>query len=174
MPHPINPIGRGFYLSPEMAEEQPLPNLEFPDALIRTLEDRPPPACFFKPQGSLLVKLDRENDIDQLFRDSVRYGFNQTIPALVASLEDLGPGLRLYGFSPEGDITFPMPPHSGPTAHVTTGARRSRFPSTLSTIVALVDEQVLVATYLCAFRYLMQPLEKRRVELRWSGDRRVA
>jgi hypothetical protein len=174
MPHPINPAGRGFYLSPETAEDKPLPNLEFPDALIRNLEDKPAPACFFKPQGNVLVKLEGENDIDELFRESVRYGFNQTIPALVAAPEDLGPALRLHGFSPEGDLTFPMPPQSGPTAHVTTGARRSCFPSALSTVVALVDEQVLVATYLCAFRYLMQPLEKRRVELRWSGDRRVA
>jgi hypothetical protein len=174
MPHPINPVGRGMYLSPESAEGKPLPNLELPEALVKTWQDMPRPACFFKPQGNLLVKFPEENDIDALFRDSIRYGFNQTIPALVADAASLGPTLRLRGFSSLGDIVYPMPPLEGPTAHATMGDRRSRFRSKLSSVVALVSERVLIVTYLCAFRYLMQPLEKRRVELRWAGDQRVA
>jgi uncharacterized protein DUF2169 len=174
MPNPINPVGRGMYLSAEMAEGQPLPNLELPDAHVQSWQDMPPPACFFKPQGNLLLKFPGENDIDELFRMSIRYGFNQAIPALVADADELGPTLRLRGFSSLGDIVYPMPPRSGPTAHATMGQRRSRFPSKLTSVVALVSERVLIATYLCAFRYLMQPLEKRRVELRWSGDQCVA
>lgn len=41
-----NPVGRGLYASAAEAEGQPLPNLEDPQALIRSIEDRPLPQGF--------------------------------------------------------------------------------------------------------------------------------
>jgi hypothetical protein len=170
MGHPVNPEGRGFYFSEGEAEGNPLPNLERPDALIRTWEDRPHPACFFKPGGSMLVKLDEEPDPDALASSMLETGFNQTVPDLIVRAADLGPVLRLQGFSPAGEQRFPTPRLTGPTAYVSAGSLRGRFPSSISTLVILAREEVLIVTYLCAFRYLMRPHEKRRVELRWSGD----
>jgi hypothetical protein len=40
-PHPLNPEGKGFHLSPEEAAGKPLPNIERPDALIRHWNDQP-------------------------------------------------------------------------------------------------------------------------------------
>ncbi|WP_437962566.1 DUF2169 domain-containing protein (plasmid) [Sorangium sp. So ce119] len=44
VPYPLNPDGIGCYLWPHSAEDRPLPNLEEPDQLISSWDDRPLPA----------------------------------------------------------------------------------------------------------------------------------
>jgi hypothetical protein len=44
VPYPLNPDGNGFHLWEQSAEDKPLPNLEEPDQLISSWEDRPLPA----------------------------------------------------------------------------------------------------------------------------------
>lgn len=173
VPHPVNPDGRGFYLSEEEAEGAPLPNLERPDALISEWTDHPTPACLLPPVGSLESATGQSEDDDPMeaFMSSIETSFNQAVPELVTDPASLGDSLRLDGFSSEGKTTFPMPPRRGPEALASVGDLRSRFPSFLSTLVVLVPERVYVATYLSLFRYLFRPREKRSVELRPRTDR---
>jgi hypothetical protein len=168
--HSVNPDGCGFYISEIQAEGQPLPNLERPDFLIRKLSDQPRPACIFKPKGMYFDEKRVSQDPQEVMVPIVETLFNQTVPELVVNSEDIGPEVRLSGFSVTGDIIFPTPPSTGPTATVTVGSLHSRFPSRLSSLIILADEQVLVAGYLCLFRYLFRPLEKRRVKLEWLDD----
>jgi len=168
--HPINPDGRGFLFEKEEVEGTPLPNIEDPDALIKTWQDKPRPACFFKPLGILEKKNLPEEHPERVPFRVMPTLFNQAVPELVAQPEDLGDSLRLIGFAPDGDIVFPMPSVKGPSVHARVGDLQSRFPATLSTLLVLAPERVLVASYLALFRYLMRPMEKRQAELKWPED----
>lgn len=46
LPHPLNPAGKGFYLSADVAAGGPLPNIERSEALIRRWNDQPPIATW--------------------------------------------------------------------------------------------------------------------------------
>ena len=171
--HSINPDGRGFYISANQAAGKPLPNLEYSDSLIQKWSDQPRPACFFKPKGIYFDTKEAPEDPQELIIDLVEPLFNKTIPELVARLDDLEESIRLVGFAADGNIVFPVPPSNGPEAMVTVGSLHSRFPSTISSIIILAKEQVLIVTYICLFRYLFRPMEKRNVELKWSKDPKV-
>lgn len=167
MPHAINPAGRGFYLSKEGAEGQPLPNLERPDQLIHGWEDQPLPACWHKPSGPM--ELAMAGDPDTLVERMARSQSNQAVPELVAAPGQLGNRIQLTGFTAAGPLDWPMPPPSGPAGRVQVGDLKSLVPSRLSTVVLLPDFGAVVATYLCLFRFLMQPREPRCIELVWPG-----
>ncbi len=164
--HSVNPDGCGFYLSKDTAAGQPLPNLERPDSLIQKWTDQPRPACLFKPKGIYFDgnETDKPEDLVVPLIDSF---FNQTVPELVLKDDHVGENIRLSGLSATGDIIFPTPPSTGPISFVTVGSLKSRFPSKLSSLVLLADEKVLIASYLCLFRYLFRPMEKRHIKLEW-------
>jgi hypothetical protein len=165
LPHAVNPRGRGYHITKEGAEGQPLPNLERPDQLIRNWEDRPVPACWHKPAGPMEVALAGE---PETIPYRVAQGlFNQAVPELVAGAGQLGDRVLLTGFSEEGPVGLPMPPLSGPSGRVQVGDLKSLIPSRLATVVLLPDSRAVVATYLCLFRYLIQPREPRSMELIW-------
>jgi len=168
MPHPVNPDGRGFYCTEEEAEGSPLPNVERPDQLVGSWEDRPTPACLLPPAGSMELSPERLQKGDPMEEIAASLGpsFNQAVPDLVVDPESLSDVLHLEGFSEEGALDLPLPPRTGPEAVAFVGDLASRFPSVLSTLVVLVPERVCVATYVSLFRYLFRPREKRWVELR--------
>ena len=171
--HLINPDGRGLLFMKEEVEGTPLPNIEDPDDLMNSWQDKPRPACLFKPLGILEKEnLPEEPPEKAPFRVMPTL-FNQAVPELVAQPEELGESLRLVGFSPDGDVVFPTPSLNGPTIHVQVGDLRSRFPARLSTLVVLAPEKVLVASYLALFRYLIRPMEKRQAELKWPEGAQV-
>lgn len=173
LPHNVNPDGKGYYLTADMALNQPLPNIERTGAIIQTWKDHPLPLCFFRPLGLPIDISGAPPDPAVIQSQLVDRMYNQTVAELVATEEDLGDRLRLVGFSADGEMVFPMPPREGPTAHAFTGSLRSVFPSSISTIVVLAPQRALVVTYLCLFRYLFRPMEKRGVELKWSADAKV-
>jgi hypothetical protein len=91
----------------------------------------------------------------------------------------LGPDISLSGFDADGDLRFPLPPEKalpgewGPTVYASVGDLKSRFPLSVSTIVVLAPQRVVVVTYLALFRYLFRPEEIRSAELRWLGTTTV-
>jgi hypothetical protein len=167
LPHAINPHGRGYHVTKEGADGQPLPNLELPERPIAAWTDQPLPACWYKPAGAL--ELGAGGDPQALTALLMERSFNHTVPALIAGDGQLGERAQLTGFAAEGPLDFPLPPAQGPVGHVSLGGRRSVIPSRLASVVLLVEARAVVATYVCLFRYLMQPREKRAVELRWPG-----
>lgn len=167
LPHAVNPQGRGYYITKESAEEQPLPNFERPDQMIRSWEDHPVPACWHKPSGPM--ELAMAGEPETIPGRVAQTMFNQAVPELVAPVGHLGDRVLLSGFSDEGPVELPMPPLSGPTGRVQVGDLKSVIPSRLSTVVLLPDSRAVVATYLCLFRYLVQPREPRLTELVWPG-----
>lgn len=169
-----NPDGRGYYLSQEEAEGKPLPNLERTEAAITRWDHRPKPAVFYKAGLELRGDEMQTRGEDAVIAQLMMEGFNGSIRELVADPAQLGTSILLRGFSHAGDIVLPAPHHSGPVAHASVGSVRSRFPSAISSVVVLADVPALVVTYLSVFRYLMRPMEKRAVVLRWQQDPCIA
>ncbi|MFH1764448.1 MAG: DUF2169 domain-containing protein [Gemmatimonadota bacterium] len=181
--HPFNPDGRGYCMCKEEVEGKPLPNLERPEALITDWKQAPEPACLYKPIGPLFDasgpgsfdELGQSQDPMALPRAFIRTAFNQAVPDLVCPTGELGITLSLSGFDADGDLLFPLPPEQavpgewGPTVHASIGELKSRFPLSVSTIVVLAPQRVLIVTYLALFRYLFRPEELRLAELRWPG-----
>ncbi len=182
--HPINPVGRGACWAKDDVEGKPLPNLERPDDLIADWKQTPAPACLYKPTGPLLdatgsgsfEELGSSPDSMALPRAILGQTFNQAVPELICPAGNLGRTIQLSGFHPDGDLVFPLPPEkavpgqSGPTVFVSMGELRSRFPLSVSTMVILVPQRVVILTYLGLFRYLFRPEELRSAELRWFGS----
>ncbi|WP_224366122.1 DUF2169 family type VI secretion system accessory protein [Hyalangium versicolor] len=118
---PRNPVGLGFYGSAKEAIEQPLPNLEDPLHLMRSPTERVQPTGFgpiargWQPRLGFAGTYNEawvENRAPLWPRDFDPRFFLAASPGLVAS-----PGLKggepvvLSGFSPDGQIAFPLPHH---------------------------------------------------------------
>jgi hypothetical protein len=116
---PINPVGMGLYGSAKESVEQPLPNLEDPLHLMSSPTERVPPAGFGPIARSWQPRLGFAGTYDETWvesraplwpRDFDPRFFHAASPGLVAS-----PGLKggefvvLSGFSPDGQIAFPLP-----------------------------------------------------------------
>ncbi len=118
---PRNPVGVGLYGSAKEAIEQPLPNLEDPLHLLSSPTERVPPAGFGPIARSWQPRLGFAGTYDEAWveqraplwpRDFDPRFFHSASPGLIAS-----PGLKggepvvLSGFSPDGQIAFPLPRH---------------------------------------------------------------
>lgn len=181
--HPTNPVGRGYCMSKEEVEGKPLPNLERPDDLITDWKQSPKPACLYKGIGLFLdasgpksfEALAQNPDTMALPRVIFHQAFNLAVPDLVCPNGQLGRDITLSGFDTDGDLFFPLPSEQalpgvwGPTVHASVGDMKSRFPLSVSTIVVLAPQRVVIVSYSAAFRYLFRPEELRSAELRWSG-----
>lgn len=174
IPSAINPEGTGYYLDESRAEGRPLPNLEVPDDQIARWDQYPRPACIYRPSGWLGQAEVMENGIDaeSAVSEIMSATFDQTVPELVTSTEEIGDLLHLTGFTEEGQLTLPVPSVAGPVIDVRVGELSETFDLSLATLVVLVEERVIIATYVRHFRYLFQPGEQRRVKLDWPRLRR--
>lgn len=185
--HSFNPVGRGYCLSKEEVEGKSLPNLERPEELITDWKQVPGPACLYKGNGLFLdatgpgsfEELSQAPDTLALPRAIFDQAFNQAVPDLVCPNGQLGRSIALSGFDANGELHFPLPPERsvpdewGPTVHASIGSLKSRFPLSVSTIVVLAPQRVVIVTYLALFRYLFRPEELRSAELRWCGTTSV-
>lgn len=169
---PANPSGKGFYLTPERAEGQPLPNLEDPDHRIATIEDRPEPiATGPYPEGASLrvenaVEVDLESDNPGLKRITPLV-FNRAHPRMIlapANTPQPGELIEITHASPHGPLQFPMPEL---TFHVQVRLedRSYHFPLHLDLIAVLLDEQRVVLGYRVVFKYRLVRRERRSVAL---------
>lgn len=174
IPSAINPEGTGYYLDESRAEGRPLPNLEIPDDQITRWDQYPRPACLYRPSGWLGQAEVMENGIDaeSAVSEIMETTFDQTVPELVTSADALGDSIHLTGFTEEGQLTLPLPPVTGPVIDIRAGELSETFELSLSTLVVLVEERVVIATYVRHFRYLFRPEEQRRVRLDWPRLRR--
>lgn len=168
--HMVNPDGRGFYMSLEEAAEKPLPNLERPNELIETWEDRPVPACLYKPLGPLELVTVKQPTPSELAEIMIPSLMQDAVPELRLQPKALGDWLRLIGFDANGDQYYPTPPQDAGFVRVCLGEHKSRFPLILRSILILADLKVMIATYRADFRYLMQAFTKRTAELHWTAS----
>jgi hypothetical protein len=169
---PPNPQGSGFYLTPEQAEGQVLPNLEDPDHRIASIEDRPDPMATgpYPEQGSLRaqhsVELDLESANPGLKRISPLV-FNRAHPKMILRPSDAplpGVMVEVTHACAEGALRFRMPELAF-HARVDLEHRSHVFPLHLDQIAVLLDERRVVLGYRVAFKYRLVKGERRTVVL---------
>jgi hypothetical protein len=163
--YPDNPDGKGYYLDEEAAIDQPLPNIEEPDALVRAWDDRPPPAgvapcplgCSLRFHNGVKMEEDGTTRILPTF-------FNSAFPRMIAREVLPGDPVRIEGVSPDGPISFLVPDTDLWT--------RIRFDDELAERKLAIDQVGIEAdrvrmfiTYRYPFRYVLYPLQRRSCEL---------
>lgn len=175
---PRNPVGRGLVARCESpTEDQPLPNLEDPAALLADPHDRPPPACFapiaptWQPRRSFAGTYDaawikgRAPYLPQDF--DTRY-FHVAPPELIVPgfLQGNEP-VRLAGFSLGEPIGFELPPCGLEVEFDFDGAQLPQTPK-LETLLFEPDAGRFQMLWRCALAVDKKLLKLKQIAVRSS------
>jgi hypothetical protein len=183
VPHPLNPVGKGFYVSAAEAEGRALPNVECPEAPIRRWNDQPPIATWaVVPNGPLwqmaawvaawrknaavpLPPKDKQDEarFEQEAAAQAKRAFPTAAPPRLL-LEAIGPGDAVSLDLGADKIQF-LIPAPAPSMHVSVGARR--FTPTVRPVAVwiFVPRRLVVVTWLARYRYGLRPRERREALL---------
>lgn len=182
--YPLNPDGIGFYANEQAAENQPLPCIEHPNRRISNWNDAPLPVGFglcqfphpLRSQDAFTVNAtppDKENPIDIVnYNPQITFSprmFNRAFPGLI--LETAVPGDRVTasGFSPDGPISFILPPIPV-MVRVTLGSKTvERIPYIEDIGIDVPNRRVFLG-YRYPFRYKFVPYEQRLCSLYVAGE----
>lgn len=149
-----NPVGTGFAMSGRHAKGLRLPNIERPDALIRSWSDRPEPAGFgpiashWQPRVAFAGTYDERwmktrqplwaEDLDDRYFQSAPA--DQQVPGFLRG----GEPVALRGFTPDGSLEFTLPKiYLGFETHFTDGTREIHRNRRLHTVIIEPDRSRL-------------------------------
>jgi hypothetical protein len=169
---PLNQGGKGFYLTAEGAEGNPLPNFEDAENPIASFDDQPEPFCLvpLPPDNGLramsAVELESPPDGERIRRITPRL-FNRAHPKMVIPPEHAphaGDEVAVTCVRPGGDLRFSLPEHTL-HAHVQLEDQHHLFPLHLDLIGILAEEQRVVLGYRVVFEYAYRRMERRATTL---------
>ncbi|MEP7121749.1 MAG: DUF2169 domain-containing protein [Byssovorax sp.] len=164
--YPLNAEGMGFYLNEASAVDRPLPNLEEPDQLITRWDDRPSPAGVMAyPPGApiRLAAMHRPGEGKPLITFDARM-FNAAHPRMIAPAAPPGTLVEVEGVSPDGPITFALPPLPL-RARIRFDAEEAVQPLLVDQIGIEPDKQRVFLSYRFPFRYVVYPEQLRSCRL---------
>ncbi len=174
VPHPSNPLGKGFARDADDATGKPLPNLENPDQLMRAWNDAPDPVgvgvrpTSFEPHFRTTVTFDDKGILRKL---SPRF-FNAAFPGMIADRIEPGDLVAVEGVSPDGPVRFVIPP---PPLSVDLGIGGARIIRELAIdqIGVETEERRVFIAYRFPFRYTIVPRQTRFCMLRETAPARA-
>jgi hypothetical protein len=145
-----NPVGTGFAVKRGHLANRALPNIEYPNALIRNWDDRPPPAGFgpigphWSPRSSFGGTYDDawKKTRKPLLPDDFDDRFYQCAPTDQQAPHPLqgGEPVVLHRLTPEGDLRFTLPRlHLGFQTHFFDGTRVHHHSRRLHTVILEPD-----------------------------------
>ncbi len=172
-PHPLNPAGKGFYLSAAQAAEQPLPNLERPDWLIRKWNDQPPIATWGPVTNAQAWQLAEwvaertrssrqpldEKEISQKSRE-----VHQSAAPPPLLLPEIRPGDPVQIDLGVESFRFRVPSLVA-SVRTQVGRRRGTYPMKVAGLWVIVPKRLVVMTWIARFKYGLRPKEKRSAVL---------
>lgn len=167
MPYHYNPLGKGFYLSDETAENGLLANIEDIDNPVRSWEDQPVPrgTAPLTRDSSLRImnsaEFDQDSNPPQIKLIKPSYYNNANPDLILPEPPTEGTEISAVGVRPDGqDFSFRMP--AGTFHNYVQLADRSYvFPAQLDSIVLLPEQMQVMLGFRCCFRYRLKPLERR-------------
>jgi len=111
LPFADNPLGKGYYLTKEEAENKPLPNIENPKALIKQWNEQPEPVGIAPYPSNWGLRLKRivsvkGDDIELLPENGI---FDKAIPALSGKRLESGQIVSIVGMRKSGKVQFQLP-----------------------------------------------------------------
>lgn len=152
-----NPVGRGFYLSPEKAEGQPLPNIEQGSgSRVQTWSDQiavagwGPYPHFWGIRAREGVQLTGKDDPLSMVRMTLRVN-NNAHPALVLPELPAGAEIRVRGMRPT-ELVYSLP-SLDPVAVVRWGDTAIEARGEVDGVFVWVDEERLTLTSRLRFTY---------------------
>jgi hypothetical protein len=166
VPFADNVVGKGFYLEEEQAVDQPLPNLEDPEHLIRKWDDRPDPVGV-RPcpmANGKRLRLGVEFDENGALKKIRPRLFNAAYPEMVAARVQPGDRCRLVGMTDGGPITFWIPDFA-PRVRLAFDDEVIERPLAIDQVGIEPDERRVFITYRYPFVYVLYPLQRRSAEL---------
>jgi len=173
LPHPLNPKGKGFYASEELAVGQPLPNVEQPDALVTKWSDQPPVATWAPVDNGPLwqmaarIAAHHRANTEAITQPMVEAWGRKTFPTAsppALHLDELKP-FEPIAVDLGGDkFQFPAPNIRLPL-RVKVGKRKLTKPLSLSGIWIFAPKRLVVITWLGKVRYDLVPKERRSAVL---------
>jgi Uncharacterized protein conserved in bacteria (DUF2169) len=165
----LNFEGTGFYPERADAIDQPLPQLEDPEALITSYRDQPDPVCFapYPLHGGMRARsiiqgehLDMEHRGRMLSRAAPRTTF-----------DDVPPGTRvvLEGMRPSGAaLAFTIPP-APVTADVRVGGVKQRLALHVDAVDIDAETSRVRVVYRALFSYALIQYEERNLRVEASS-----
>lgn len=151
---PRNPVGQGFYWAGCPDKNPSLPNLEDPRALIKTIRDKPPPACFGFVGRHWKPRVDWVGTYDDAWRNSrfplvakdfnPRY-YNAAHPDLITPQYLRGDEpVETHNLTPQQAVWAFQLPGLNPRAEVTIGSSSEAVGLQLDTLLLLPDSRSFV------------------------------
>ncbi len=180
VPYPLNPAGKGFYLDEAEAVQKPLPDIEDPAHRVAKWDDRPDPVGFglcqyphpLRLRDSVLLQ-GRPASEESATRPSGKPNvevqptnrmFNRAFPALVAPSVAPGALVTITGFSPDGPLSFHLPP-AVPRVRVQLGDKVVVRDVTVEAVGVDVPARKVFLGYRYPFRYVFVPHQLRACTL---------
>ncbi|MBS1929197.1 MAG: DUF2169 domain-containing protein [Chitinophagaceae bacterium] len=165
LPFQNNPSGKGYYFSKEDSLNNPLPNIEDPNCLIKKWSDQPDPTGVCStPQ---LSELHARNNVS--FDDQgkvTKYDpkfYNTAFPAMLVDKVIPGDTLDITGM---GDQAFSFRiPSCELVMKVSMNERFKEWPMYIEQVGLIVDEQKAFITYRYPINYIVTPMETRTCEI---------
>lgn len=160
--YPLNPHGRGFYVTEAQADGQPLPNFEELDQRIGTWNDAPDPAglgfCPYalgmRARASITVREGQPPTYDLVKL------LSSAFPRMVAPPIAFGQSIQLEHFTPTGTLAFCVP-DPGMLVRMRIGEKTAERPLKVEQIGIAPDVGRVFITYRYPFRYRLRPGEER-------------
>jgi len=168
--YPLNFDGKGFYTNEARAVDQPLPQLEDPEVLVRRWDDRPEPVCFapYPLWGGMRAQyMMKEKQLDMT---GVRKLGSRAAPRTTFDSLEPGTEIALAGMRPGGaSLAFRVPP-SPVVVEVSVGTRAETIVSRLDAIDIDAEAGEVRIVYRAKVTYGLVQFEERRAVLRPSED----
>lgn len=167
VPFSDNPDGRGFYLDEASAEDHLLPNIEDPASPIRRWDDRPEPVgvcALTMGFGPRLRRSLRFDDATGVLAELRPTFYNAAFPDMIVPKVEPGERVSITGVREDGPLVFHLP---APELRVRLafGAESGEREPAIDQIGVEADHMRVFVSYRYPFRYHLNPLEKRSVEL---------
>lgn len=175
-PHPLNPEGKGFYLTAEQAVDKPLPNLERPDCLIRKWNDQPMIATWGPVANAQAWQLaewvtertrdSREpTDEKEIGKKSREVHASAAPPPLL--LPEIKPGDPVQIDLGLERFCFRVPSVDA-NVRAQAGRRRASHPMKIAGLWVITSKRLVVMTWIARFKYGLRPGETRTAVLEFG------
>lgn len=167
IPHPDNPGGKGFHVEMEQAEGGALPNVEDPEHVVTSWEDRPEPVGV----GFCSLGFGPRVRRGAVVQDGAVVGvtpalYNAAFPRFVAPAVEPGATVVVRGMGPELRFDLPSVPL---VARTRVGGTEHDDPLRIDQVGVEPEKRRLFVTYRYTFIYPLRRGEVRRCELSWQA-----
>lgn len=168
VPHADNPEGRGYVLDIDAAVGVALPNVEDPDALIRSPRDQPATTSFCPlPVANSFIAALLEDVDTETGEGLTRELFNVAVPKHRLPAYPSGALVELVNLTPHPIRPIRLPDLQI-VAEVSVGGKRYEFAGEVDTLCIMPTRGELVITHRVLFRYEYMRGAARVVRLRAS------